>query len=66
MFQAVLGDIHRAVNQVAGDRGFEARIFQILAETGNEEELRRGLDELGDSLKTAANQPPEEEIDRWL
>jgi len=66
MFQAVLGDIHRAVNQVAGDQGLEARIFQILAKTKDEEELRHGLDDLGESLKTAANHPPEEEIDRWL
>ncbi|NLG84878.1 MAG: DEAD/DEAH box helicase [Firmicutes bacterium] len=66
MFQTVLGELPRAMVGLGGEKGFEARLFKILAEANDETELQEGLEAMGEELRALLGGPAEGGMEEWL
>ncbi|MGQ9779941.1 MAG: DEAD/DEAH box helicase [Bacillota bacterium] len=66
MFQTVLGHLPKAMAGLGGEKGFEARLFKLLAEARDEAELWEGLAAMGEELRSLLGGPTEGGAEEWL
>lgn len=56
MFELVIGELDEIIQQFEKEESLERRLAQMVLESTNEEELRRRIDGLGDTLLATKNQ----------